>query len=335
MNLQLGRAFSLVVQTAPYIIYRAIIYGIMALATIIYIGILALIGGIFGSGAFWVLLIVSLGASAFLGLGRLMGEYVLYVLKAGHIALITELITEGKLPAGVSQTDWAKERVMHYFKEISVLSLVDQLVKGIIGAANRVLFNVMTILPIPGLDGLAQVIQKIVDFSVTYIDEAMLAYTFKTKNENVYDATKTGIVLYAQSWKGLLKNAIALTVLSYAFTAVATLVFLIPLSIPALLVPASWTTFRLMLLLIALCLGTAAKLIVFDPIATTATILTFFAESENMQPNAEWESRLEDASDKFRELKSKAVAKWDEMQGKGEPAPAKEEVVVTGGGKTA
>lgn len=326
MKLQLGRAISLVMQTMPYIIYRAMVYGAVTLGALVYVGFLALIGFVFGSGAFWLLLILSFGASAVLGLGRLLGEYVLYMLKAGHIALVTELATEGKLPAGVSQTEWARKRVMSYFKEVSVLSLIDQLVKGVINAVNRTLFNVMTILPIPGMENMAQVAQHVVDYSVTYVDESILAYTFKTKNENVYDAAKTGIVLYAQCWKGLLKNAVALTILSYVFVAVASLVFLIPLGALAWVLPASWGTFKFFLVVAAIFLGMSLKWVLFDPIATTATILTFFEESASLEPSREWEERIASASDKFAELKEKAYARFQEMTGgsKRQDSPSEE-----------
>ena len=56
-------------------------------------------------------------------------------------------------------------------------------------------------------------VQRIVNFSLTYIDESVIAYTFRTGNENVFDAAKSGIIIYCQSWKALLKNAVALTLL--------------------------------------------------------------------------------------------------------------------------
>ncbi|NLV44326.1 MAG: hypothetical protein GXY07_07480, partial [Candidatus Hydrogenedentes bacterium] len=158
-----------------------------------------LIGRVFGGGAALVLFVIGAGAGSF-GL-PLLREYVLYLLRAGHVAVITEIIEQGSLPEDVNQTQWGRDKVTAYFKEISVLALVDQLIKGIIGMLNRVLFNVMTILPIPGLEGAAKVAQKVVDFSLTYVDESILSYTFKTRNKNVYDAAKTGIILYCQAWE--------------------------------------------------------------------------------------------------------------------------------------
>jgi len=325
MNLQLGRAFGIVMQTTPYIVYRAAVYGCICLAVAFYLLILALIGWVFGSGAAVVLFFITLIAGGFLGVGRLLSEYVLYMLQAGHIALITEIVQNGKLPDGISQTKWAKDQVMGYFKEMSVLAAVDQLLDGIIRTINRRLFNVMNVLPIPGMEGAAKIAQKIVDFSLTYVDESVIAHTFRTKNENVFDAAKSGIILYAQSWQGILKNAVAVTLLSYVFVLFATIIFLIPLGILALLLPEAWATTKFFLFVFAIFLGISAKWILFDPIACTSTILTFLHESEGQEPNAEWEARIEDVSDKFRELKQKAAQGMADLQGKPEqpdqPAP--------------
>lgn len=67
------------------------------------------------------------------------------------------------------------------FQEVSVLALVDQLIKGCSPHSNRTLFNVMQAVPIPALEGLASIVQRIVTFSLTYIDESVIAYTFRTK----------------------------------------------------------------------------------------------------------------------------------------------------------
>ena len=315
MNLQLGRAFGIVMKTTPYIVYRAVVYGVICGVFAVVLLFLALIGRIFGGGAAGVMFLILLVAG---GVGaRLLREYVLYLLKAGHVAVITEIIERGGLPEGATQTQWGREQVTRYFKEVSVLALIDQLVKGIIRVLNRTLFKVMTILPIPGLEGVAKIAQRVVDFSLTYIDESILAYTFKTQNENVYDAAKTGIVLYCQAWKGLLKNAVVLTVLSYVFVVVCTAVFLIPFGVIALMLPETWGFAKFGLFVLALFMGFSLKWILFDPIACTATILTFLAETENMSPDPEWEAKIEAVSGKFSELKQKAA---DKFQG-APPAP--------------
>lgn len=305
LNLQLAKATRIVFQTTPYLAYRAAVYGAMLAVVALATLLLALIGWVFGSTAA-VILFVVLAVAGGGGL-RLLSVYVLYVLQAGHIAIVTELIARGELPPGATQTQWAKQRVLHYFKEISVLSLVDQLVRGVVGVLNRTLFDVMTILPIPGTEWVARLAQRVVHFSLTYIDESVIAYTFQTGNENVYAAAKRGIIVYCQSWKSLLRNAVALTMLGYALTVACTVVFLIPLGVAALLLPATWSVAKFLLFLLALLMGFSVKWIVFDPIACTSTILTFLHEAETLAPDPAWEARIEAVSDKFCELKRKAA----------------------------
>lgn len=317
LDLHLGEAFKLVMKTKAYLIYRATIYGIVAAVMLAGLLFVALVGYLFHGTAALIMFLILAGCGGF-GL-RFLKEYVLYMLQAGQLALLVELIDKGELPAGASQTEWAKERVTHYFKEVSALALVDQLVKGIIGALNRTLFDVMTVLPIPGMDGVAKLAQTVVDFSLTYVDESIIAYTFRTRNENVFDSACGGVILYCQAWKGLLKNAVALTLLSYLFVAVAAVVLLVPLGILALMLPHNWEILRLFLFGTALVGGWAAKWILFDPLACTATVLTFLRETEGMQPDAVWEERIAQASGKFGELKAKAAAKMREM---GQPAGA-------------
>jgi len=312
MELQIGRAVKIVFQTVPYLLYRAVVYGLICVAVAILLLFLALIGYVFSSGAAMVVFVLFMAAG---GWGsKLLREYVLYLLRAGHVAVITEIIERGSLPQGVSQTQWGSDKVKTFFKEISVLALIDQMIKGIIKKLNRTLFRMMNILPLPGLDKAAKLIQKVVDFSLTYIDESILAYTFKTKSENVYESAKVGVILYCQSWKGLLKNAVMLTLLCYAFTLVSAILFLVPLGGIALVLPQTWGFAKFGLFVLALFMGFSLKWILFDPIACTATILTFLKETENMTPDSAWEERIEKVSDQFKELKQKAMSQVSTTQ---------------------
>ncbi len=305
MGLQLGRAIGIVAKTKVYLLYRAMVYGSAAVVAALLLGVLVLVGSIFGAGASFVLFFLLMFAGGF-GF-RLLREYVLYLLKAGHIALITEIARDGRLPSGISQTGWAKERVMHYYREVSILALVDQLVKGVLISLNRTLFNIMNAIPIPGLDGLAAILQRIVNFSLTYIDESVIAYTFHTGNTNVFDAAKKGIIVYCQSWKALLKNSLALTLLSYVFVVFTTLAFMLPLGVVSAMLPSSLDIVKFALFMFALFLGISAKWVLFDPIACTSTILTFLEEARTTATDPAWESKIEAVSDKFRTLKGKAA----------------------------
>src|SRR5690606_40642685 len=57
-------------------------------------------------------------------------EYILYIVKAGHIAVLVKLIDGEPLPDGRSQITYAKSVVTERFAQASLLFALDQLVKG-------------------------------------------------------------------------------------------------------------------------------------------------------------------------------------------------------------
>ena len=65
-------------------------------------------------------------------------EYILYLVKAGHIAVMVELF-DGKtgLPGGKGQIDYAQSKVRERFLESSILFGLDQLASGLQAAAGE------------------------------------------------------------------------------------------------------------------------------------------------------------------------------------------------------
>lgn len=306
MGLQLRRALDIVLQTKPYILHRALMYGALCLCVIAYLLLLAIIGAVFGAGAFWVLLVLSALLAVLLGITGFIGEYVFYRLKAGHIALMTEIISEGRFPSGISQTKWARGHVLHYFKGVGLLAEVRQMLREILRAMNRTLFDSSTVLPVPGMEGGMRCARRIVDVSQGYIEEALIAHAFKARHENPFTAIRTALVLYCQSWKVVLGDAVSLTLLSYGFTLLATVVFLVPLGFLAHGVD-HHAIIRFILFAIGVFMGFSAKWAFFDPIACAAIALTFLKESELLTPDPAWEDRIESVAAQFKELKKRAA----------------------------
>jgi len=322
MGPQLKRALPIVLKTKQYVAYRAGVYGALSLAVIVYLALLGLIGTVFGAGAFWVLLVVSIGMAVLLGLGGFLGEYFLFRLKVGHIALITEIISEGSFPTGISQVKWVRGRVMHYFSGLGSLARIRPLLRDALRAIDRTLFDSSAVLPIPGIEGRMKCAQHIVDLSQGYMEEAVIAYAFKTKKDNIADAIRKGLALYCQCWKEMLGQAVILTLTGYAFALVAAVVFLTPLGIIAILVPSDWIIFRFAMFAIGVFLGLAAKWAFYDPVASTAVVLSFYEESEILETDPEWERRLDESIEPFREIGEQAIAAQDNAPS---PQPGPEE----------
>jgi hypothetical protein len=254
-----------------------------------------------------------------LGLGGFINEYVFFRLKAGHIALITEIVTEGGFPAGISQMKWVRGRVLHYFSSGGLLSEARQTLKGVLRAVNHSLFDSSALLPIPGFEGDMRFAQRVVDLSEGYVEEAVIAHAFKTKEDNVFDALRNSVTLYCQSWRVILGNAVSLTLLGYAFALVATVIFLAPLGWASLWLPEHWIVARFGLFALGVFLGFTAKWALFDPVASAAIILAFFGESDVTTPDPDLEQDIEDACPEFAALAQRAACREGKARPKRRP----------------
>jgi hypothetical protein len=303
MKLNLGEAWSVLLKTSPYLAIMVGIYALTGLGAAIYLGLLWLMAKIFGGAGVLIFLI---GLGALFGLWRLIQRYVLYMLKAGHIAVITELIHKGSLPENTNQIEYGKQVVTKLFKEISILFVVDQLVSATVKSLNRVVVRVADLIPIPGIESLAKLAGVVVNYAVTYVDEAVLSFNLARKSDNIWEGAKKGVILYAQNWKPILTNAVALTFISIGGFVVFIVIMLIPFGL--LSVMTHNETLKAFWLFCALTIGYGLKLSLLNPLCLIATIITYNRAIEGQEPNMEWERKLDQVSETFRELKGKAAA---------------------------
>ncbi len=308
MDFQVGRTIAALASTLPFIVFRLLIYLGVALGYLLVIGIGASIGYFLtsfsdepGSGA---------------GIGGLVGfavgsgilfwlrEYVLYIVKAGHIAVLVEIYEGRELPAGKNQISFAKEKVQERFAQTSLLFGLDRLIKGILKTINRTLFSIAHFLPIPGLHNLVAIINKIVNLSLTYTDEIIIAHNFRVRSENPWETSKDAIILYAQNYKTMVKNAFFLMVILYVATFAIFLVILGPIGAVFSLFPGNAGFWAFVL---GIIFAWSIKAALLEPFAITAMMQVYFQTIEGQEPNPEWDEKLSSASEKFRELKDKAL----------------------------
>ncbi len=306
-DFKMTEVVGLISRSMPFVVFRLMIYvGI----TIVYI---VVTGG--GAGIGWVAGKVGGDPATGAAYGGLLGfglvsagiyfarEYLLYMVKAGHIAVLVKLMDGEQLPDGKGQVAFAQDVVKQHFGESSALFAVDQLIKGILKAFNRVMLTVANFLPIPGLQGLVKTANSIINMSLTYVDEVILAYHLRQGGDNTWESARRALVLYAQNYKTLLKNAVFLTFFIWLLTLLVFIIVLAPVAGLIALFPAlaGFWTFALTAVF---AFGLKAALI--DPIAMTALMQVYFKSIEGQEPNPEWEAKLEQTSSKFRELKDKA-----------------------------
>ncbi len=309
-DFNLGEVVGMLMKTMPFLVFRFLIYFGITIAYVLITGVgagigygIGAIGGSGPAGGMWGGIF---GFSAAAALMYFLREYLLYMVKAGHIAVMVELMEGKQLPQGRSQIEHAQSVVKERFTESSVLFALDQLIKGILKAFNRLFFTATSFLPIPGMQGLVKFINTVVTLSLTYLDEVILAYNIRTRSDNPWKSSQTALILYAQNYRTFLKNAFWLAFVIWGLTF---LIFLLVLGPVAGLVAMFPGTAGPLTLIFALVFTWAIKQAVIEPFAMTALLQVYFKVTDGQAPNPEWEGKLEQASGKFRELKDKA-AKW-------------------------
>lgn len=307
MDFKIGEIISLMGRTLPFLVFRFLIYFGITLGYVLVTGVgagvgagIGSIGGSAGTGGLWGGL---LGFGLAGGIMYFLREYLLYLVKAGHIAVLVELMEGRELPGGRGQIDHAQSIVRERFAQSSILFGLDQLIKGVLKAFNHAFFTIANFLPIPGIQGVAKFINTIVNLSLTYLDEVILAYNIREKADNPWAASRTALILYAQNYKAFLKNAFWLAFLIWGLTLLVFLVILAPVAGLVSLFPGAAGPLALV---IALVFAWGVKQAVIEPVAMTALMQVFFTVTEGQEPDPEWEGRLESLSDKFGEIKNRA-----------------------------
>lgn len=302
-----GQVMSTLMKTKEFVLFRFLIYMGITLAYIIGTGAGGGVGYLFGkvgdsseAGIFYGMVG---GFSIVSGVLYYVREYLLYMVKAGHIAVIVKHLDGEPMPEGKSQIKYAQEVVKERFKESSVLFGVDQLIKGVLKTFNRIFSGVMSFLPfLP--QGLVKFVNGVINMSLTYVDEVILAYYIRNNSENPWEDARKALVLYGQNYKVFLKNALFLTIITWLLSLLVIILVFAPLA--GLMGLTGYTGgFWPFVLAVVTAWGIKAALI--DPFAMTALMQVFFKVTEGQEPNPEWEAKLERGSKKFNELKDKAV----------------------------
>ena len=308
-DFSLGRSVSLLARTMPFILLRCAVYFGITLAYMLMTGVGAGVGygiGGFGDESFQASAAIWGGVAGFGIVGAVLfftREYLLYTVKAGHIAVLVRLIDGEKLPQGRSQIAYASQMVKQNFAQTNVLFAMDMLIKGVINAITGLVQGIGSFLPIPGLQQLMGVVKAFLRIAVGLIDEVILAYIIRSNSDNPWLASRSALVLYGQNAQVMLKNAAWLTLFTYGLSLVVFLIMLAPAAALVYLIPGAWSAGGMVF---ALLFAWAIKVAVIEPFAIACLLQAYFKTIEGQTPNPEWEVRLDKVSNKFSELKGKA-----------------------------
>ena len=308
----LASAISLLIQSLPYALARFGILLAFAVACIIWIvvafGGAALLGTHIGGpfGFVWFLICVG-GAGFFWGT---VLRYVLHLLACGHVAVLTELITRGQVGNGTeSMLAYGRRVVTERFGQVNALYALNLMVRGILSAFHRSLDWVADLLPIPGLEGLASVVNIILRAATRYLDKVILSYNLARGDEDPWRGAREGLVYYAQNAVPILKTSVWIVILERALTVVLWLLLLVPAGAITLMLPrAVHESGGIATILIAALLAGPLRAAFLKPLFLIMMMVRFHTLIENQPINQEWDARLALVSDKFRNLGTQAKA---------------------------
>jgi hypothetical protein len=307
-------AFGLVARTLPYAGVRFLILLGFSVATIVWFILTFGIGGWLGARVhpwiglgWWVA-----GFGVYGWAWWVVVRYALYLIQAGHIAVLTELITTGSVANGSEgMFQYGKRIVTQRFGQVNLLFALDLLIKGIVRAFNRTLDWIAGLLPIPGLQSIVGIVNAVVRAATTYIDETIFSYNLARGDENAWRSSKDALIYYCQNSKEILKTAAWVVVTDFVLTAVIWVVMLAPAFVLLAILPASWAPGGFLAgLVIAALFASNVRQAFLKPVFLVMVMTKFHVLVHNQAINLMWDERLSKVSGKFQEIKQKAAAGW-------------------------
>jgi hypothetical protein len=304
-------AASLVGRTLPYALVR---FGILlgfSMATIAWFIATFGVGAWLGAhihpwvGVGWM--IAGLGAYGYAW--WFVVRYALYLIQAGHIAVLTELVVNGAVGHGSEgMFGYGKRVVTERFGQVNILFALDLLIKGVVRAFNGTLNWLSSLVPVPGLQSVMSIVNAVVRAATTYIDETIFSYNLARGDENPWRSSKDGLIYYCQNAEEILKTAAWVVVLDKVLTVLIWVVMLAPAFLLMAVLPSSSFGGFLTIagLVIAALFASNLRQAFLKPIFLVMVMVKFHIVVRNQPINLEWDGRLSSASSKFQEIKDKA-----------------------------
>ena len=243
-----------------------------------------------------------------------MERYVLYMIKLGHIAVVVELLRTGKLPEGKGLIGYGKAKVIESFGSAHVEFVVDKMIYATVRQVQR--WNV----PIgewlrfaPGSGVLIGILNSILSVGLNYIDEPIMSYIFLRKSEKhpeiVWKSASDGIMLYAQSWQGIIKSSVISVLLIYAFNIIMFLLCVIPFLAIVHSFPQEAERigifYGILAIIAVIVVTTVLKRGFIDPIVTIIMIRDYHMNIRGQAPSIDLQEKLLNISPRFKRLFSK------------------------------
>jgi len=301
-------------KTLPFA-WAKLLLGLMTvLISAVILAVLMGIWWLFGKneGVLTVMIFIWLGVTGIVNF--ILNNYIGYLLKAGHVAVITEAVVSGSVPN--NQVEYGKQMVKDRFLTSNVYFMLDKLVAGAVRQLQRVIQKIGNMGGfVPGMNYVTNIVNMFISIALGYVDECCLGYTFLKKEQGAFKSAADGVVIYWQNWKKLLKDAAKTTLMVVIFVVVITLVLFLLFGGVFRLLGLDGTAGKIVGfagLLLALFIAWAVKKAFIDSYILVNMVASYMEVAPSTQITFDLYGKLCGLSSKFKELFNK---------GQQEPAP--------------
>ncbi len=282
-------------KTMPFVWAKLALGGALVLISAVLLAILMGLGWLFGEGAMLVTFCIWCGAVGVLRF--VIMHYFGYLVKAGHIAVVAEACFTGQIPA--NQVDYGKRAVTERFATSNIYFAVDKLVTGAVKEIQKGIGKVGNALDfIPGMEAVTGAAQFFVSIALGYIDECCLGWTFYNKNQGAFKSAADGVVIYAQNWKTLLKDAAKTMLKVIIGVVVIALIIFVPIGLLFKLL--KWS--GLFAFLLACLIAWVVKFAVMDSYIMIQMMASYMGVAPQTTITFDLYGNLCNLSGKFKEL---------------------------------
>ena len=263
------------------------------------------ISGLYAEPSGWITWIVLLLVWLVLGgiISWLLRRYLWFMVRAAHVAVVTEATAGGQLPEG-GLVKYGVGKVRQRFVAMNVFfllnTLVDRAVNQIANLAMRVVGMATSF--IPGGDKIQKFVGTFIKIFLGSIVECCMAWTFFMTDKNAFRASLDALVIYFRNWKALMKSA--------AFTAllVVGLYFVVGLVFFGIfwLAAGTFNPFVIAGIIIGILLTKAFKNAFMDSWIMVKMVNTFMRVAPTTQNEGDTWDKLRKGSRAFRQMEKRA-----------------------------
>lgn len=303
-------SFGLLTRSLPYALMRFAALLTVSVACIVWMVITiwgAAWTGTHIAGAFGVVWILSCVIAAGWFWTAIL-RYLLHLIECGHVAVLTELIVQGRVGnGGESMFAYGKRIVTEKFGQVNVLFAINLLVRGVVNAVHRSMEGVGHLLPIAGIESIANLITAILRAATRYMDKVIFSYNLASRDDNPWRSAQYGLIYYAQNAAPILKQSVWIVLLEYALSALLWLACLISAAALTTILPHSVRQIGAVgTIVVAALFALAARGAFLKPVFLIMIMVRFHVLIEHEPLNQDWVARLDQLSEKFSDLGKRA-----------------------------